>query len=193
MSEVDGAYTAGTDAGEMTAALGLAQRIMTDLKGLKSSAWILWNAIDMHSDSTTKTTLWPNSNNDFASMKDLYAAVDLNAGYWGIAYADHDNSKIAYTKKYDAFGQFSKYIKPGYAIIGSDDNTLAAYDPNEGKVVIVAINTDKTDQTWKFDLKSFATVGTNVTANRTSGKADKADYTTRTTTDGERWADVRSV
>ena len=69
-------------------------------------------------------------------------------------------------------------------------NTLAAYDPNEGKVVIVAINTDKTDQTWKFDLKSFATVGTNVTANRTSGKADKADYTTRTTTDGERWADV---
>lgn len=190
MSEVDGAYTAGTDAGEMTAALGLAQRIMTDLKGLKSSAWILWNAIDMHSDSTTKTTLWSNSNNDFASMDDLYAAVNLNAGYWGIAYADHDNSKIAYTKKYDAFGQFSKYIKPGYAIIGSDGNTLAAYDPNEGKVVIVAINTDKTDQTWKFDLKSFATVGTNVTANRTSGKADKADYTTRTTTDGERWADV---
>lgn len=35
MSEVDGAYTAGTDAGEMTAALGLAQRIWNRLKGLK--------------------------------------------------------------------------------------------------------------------------------------------------------------
>ncbi|MFR5701695.1 MAG: hypothetical protein ACLUD0_07330 [Eubacterium ramulus] len=34
MSEVDGAYTAGTNAGEMTAALGLAQRMMTDVNGL---------------------------------------------------------------------------------------------------------------------------------------------------------------
>ena len=42
MSEVDGAYTAGTNAGEMTAALGLAQRMMTDVNGLESSAWILW-------------------------------------------------------------------------------------------------------------------------------------------------------
>lgn len=41
MSEVDGAYTAGTHAGEMTAALGLAQRMMTDVNGLESSAWIL--------------------------------------------------------------------------------------------------------------------------------------------------------
>ena len=38
MSEVDGAYTAGTHAGEMTAALGLAQRMMTDVNGLESSA-----------------------------------------------------------------------------------------------------------------------------------------------------------
>ena len=38
MSEVDGAYTAGTNAGEMTAALGLAQRMMTDVNGLESSA-----------------------------------------------------------------------------------------------------------------------------------------------------------
>lgn len=45
MSEVDGAYTAGTHAGEMTAALGLAQRMMTDVNGLESSAWILWNAM----------------------------------------------------------------------------------------------------------------------------------------------------
>lgn len=73
MSEVDGAYTAGTHAGEMTAALGLAQRMMTDVNGLESSAWILWNAIDMHADSSETGQAWVNkgSNNDYLSMDAL--------------------------------------------------------------------------------------------------------------------------
>ena len=58
MSEVDGTYTAGTDAGEMTAALGLAQRMMTDVTGLGASAWSLWNAIYMHADSSEYGQRW---------------------------------------------------------------------------------------------------------------------------------------
>ena len=57
MSEVDGSYTAGTKAGEMSAALGLAGAMMTEVNGLKCSAWILWNAIDMHAVSYTHLTL----------------------------------------------------------------------------------------------------------------------------------------
>ncbi len=193
MSEVDGAYVAGTDADEMGAALGLAQRIITDLNGLKSSAWILWNAVDMHVDSdATRDGDFDADTLDqlFESTSNGGKGVDLTAGYWGIAIGDHNNQKLVYTKKYDAYGQFSKYIKPGYTIIGSSDSTLAAFSPAENKAVVVAINTADADQTWKFDLSSFATMGSTITANRTSGKADREKFTAGSTKTGERWADV---
>lgn len=92
MSEVDGAYTAGTNAGEMTAALGLAQRMMTDVNGLESSAWILWNAIDMHADSSEIGQYWVSkgSANDYLSMDALETAwkSTTSSGYWGLAAAE---------------------------------------------------------------------------------------------------------
>ncbi len=186
MSEVDGAYTAGTDAGEMTAALGLAQRMMTDVNGLEASAWILWNAIDMHADSSEYGQSWVNkgSANDYLTMEDLENAWQSRSsnGYWGLAAADHDNEEIVLSMKYYAYGQFSRYIRPGYTIIGtsSEGNTLAAYDPEGKKAVVVAMNTSGTDRTWKFDLSGFESMGTEITAIRTSGDLDT----------GEKWADV---
>lgn len=185
MSEVDGAYTAGTNAGEMTAALGLAQRMMTDVNGLGASAWILWNAIDMHSDSSEYGQSWVNkgSANDFLSMDALEAAWKSRSsnGYWGLAAADHDNEEIVLSMKYYAYGQFSRYIRPGYTIIGSNKGSvLSAYDPDGQKAVIVAMNTSDEDKTWKFDLSGFETMGADITAIRTSGSMD----------DGEKWEDV---
>ena len=187
MSEVDGAYTAGTNAGEMTGALGLAQRIMTDLNGLKSSAWILWNAVDMHVDADESR----DGGFDADTLDELLKSkddggkgVDLSAGYWGIAIGDHNNQEIILTKKYEAFGQFSRYIRPGYTIIGSDNsNTLVAWDTEGKKLVVVAINTMDTDQKWNFDLSRFTAINSTnfkVSAYRTSGSMEQ----------GEKWADV---
>ena len=53
---VDGSYTAGTNAGQMSPALGLAKQMMKDVNGLRSSAWIFWNAIYMHVDQKVTTT-----------------------------------------------------------------------------------------------------------------------------------------
>ena len=186
MSEVDGAYTAGTNAGEMTAALGLAQRMMTDVNGLESSAWILWNAIDMHADSSEIGQYWVSkgSANDYLSMDALETAwkSTTSSGYWGLAAADHDNEEIVLSQKYYAYGQFSRYIRPGDTIIGSDQEgkTLAAYDVDGDKAIIVAINTSSSDQNWEFDLSGFEEMGSKVTAIRTSG-----DLKT-----GEHWKDV---
>lgn len=190
MSEVDGAYTGGTNAGEMSAALGLAQRIMTDVNGLESSAWILWNAIDMHVDSSEYGQSWVNkgSANDFLTEEAMYKAwmSTDESGYWGLAAANHDTEEILLTMKYYAYGQFSRYIRPGYTIIGtsSTGNTLAAYDSENNKVVIVSMNTSASDQTWKFDLSLFNEVSSDakVTAIRTSGDMES----------GEKWADVSS-
>lgn len=185
MSEVDGAYTGGTNSGEMSAALGLAQRMMTDVNGLGSSAWILWNAIDMHADSSEDGQSWVDkgSANDYLSMEALEAAWQsrTSKGYWGLAAADHDNEEIVLSMKYYGYGQFSRYIRPGYTIIGTNKGTtLAAYDPKGKKAVVVAMNTSDTDKTWKFDMSGFETMGDKITAIRTSGSMD----------DGEKWADV---
>ena len=186
MSEVDGSYTAGTKAGEMSAALGLAGAMMTEVNGLKCSAWILWNAIDMHADSSEYGQSWVNkgSANDFLSMEALEKSwkSTTSNGYWGLAAANHDDETIAVSMKYYAYGQLSRYIRPGYTIIGTNKTgtTLAAYDKAGKKVVVVASNTSDSDKTWKFDLSRFETMGSKITAIRTSG----------TLADGEHWADV---
>lgn len=176
MSEVDGSYRSGTQAGEMGAALGLAEKITADLNELKASAWIFWNAIDMHVDSKTSYR----SGADYTNWDQWYSRNNLNGGYWGMTIADHDNKQICVTKKYYAYGQFSRYIRPGYTLIGSSDDTLAAYDPSTGTVVIVAVNTLGTDETWAFDLSGFECLTDRITAIRTSGSL----------TEGENWADV---
>ncbi|NBH14367.1 hypothetical protein D3Z36_09320 [Lachnospiraceae bacterium] len=175
MSEVDGSYSAGANAGEMSAALGLAQQIIKDLNGLKASAWILWNAVDINVDASHPF--------DHNTVEE--AISNKNAGYWGLAIGDHNNEEIVLTKKYEAFGQFSRYIRPGYTIIGSDSgNTLAAWDRENKKLVIVAVNDQSSDARWKFDLSKFTSVDAaklgNISAYRTSGSMES----------GEKWLDV---
>ncbi len=183
MSEVDGAYVAGSSAGEMGAALGLAQQIMKDLNGMKASAWILWNAVDNHVDENNGADKWP-FGNDYKTTAELFKKVDLTKGYWGLAFGDHNNKDLILTQKYYAFGQFSKYIRPGYSLMGTSDeaNTLVAYDTQGKQAVIVAVNTAQDDKTWEFDLSRFESIG-NVQAHRTSG----------TTAEGEKWADLTAA
>jgi len=176
MSEVDGKFAMGTNAGEMSAGLGLAERIMTDLNGLKASAWILWNAVDNHIDNNSSR----DGGFDVDTRDAFYGKTDMNGGYWGIAIGDHNTQEILLTQKYYAFGQFSRYIRPGDTIIGSSSNTLATYDAEDNQVVIVAINTAGQDKRWQFDLSNFETMGSEVKAIRTSGSL----------ANGEHWADV---
>jgi O-glycosyl hydrolase/predicted RNase H-like HicB family nuclease len=168
MSEVDGNGTDGTNAGEMAAGLWLANRIITDLNGLRPSAWVLWQVIDNHI-----------SKNGVNGKRDS-GMVNVNGGYWGLAVADHDNDKIILTQKYYAFGQFTRYIRPGYTIIGCYNNSVAAYDSKGKKLVIVATNTSNANKTVDFNLTSFKSVGYNVRVIRTSGSINN----------GEHWAEL---
>ena len=171
MSEVDGGDTAGTNPGEMGAALWLANRIILDLNGLRPSSWIIWQVIDNHI-----------CKEGYDGKQDS-GMVDLNSGYWGVAVADHDNNDIILTQKYYAFGQFSRYIRPGYTIIACSDNSVAAYDNTEKKLVIVVTNTAKSDKTADFNLSSFSKVGNNVKVIRTSGSVSN----------GEKWAELDPI
>ena len=171
MSEVDGGDMAGTNPGEMGAALWLANRIILDLNGLRPSSWVLWQVIDNHICK------------DGYDGKQDTGMVDLNGGYWGVAVADHDNNEIILTQKYYAFGQFTRYIRPGYTIITGGDNSVAAYDSEGKKLVIVATNTNGDDKSVDFNLESFSAVGSKVKVIRTSGSVSN----------GEKWAELDPI
>ncbi|MCR5657597.1 MAG: family 43 glycosylhydrolase [Butyrivibrio sp.] len=192
MSEVDGSNTEGTKAGDMAGGLWLANYIKTDLNGLMPSAWILWDIVDVHVSNKEAIENNPQASQyDFAyseydsqlkSAEDWMQSAGIHDGksLWGVAVADHNNQNIAVTQKYYAFGQYSRYIRPGYTLMASSDNTVAAYSPDEKKVVFVATNTDGSDKTWKYDLSGFKAISDNVTAIRTSGSLES----------GEKWSDV---
>ncbi|MDR9854194.1 glycoside hydrolase [Paenibacillus sp. VCA1] len=74
----------------------------------------------------------------------------------GLINVDKAANTYAVTKRYYTFGNFSKFIKPGYVRIGAPDSpqsgvyTSAYKDPATGKFAIVAINDN--DATSEFDL-----------------------------------------
>ncbi|MCR5342652.1 MAG: xylosidase/arabinofuranosidase [Butyrivibrio sp.] len=190
MSEVDGAFTVA-GAGEMSSALGFSDRLITDLNGLMPSAWTIWDIIDTHisdkediaaNETASKYKEAYNKYDNSDSLEEWLGNNNEKEGksLWGVAIADHSNQKVVLTKKYYSFGQYSRYIRPGYTLMGSGNDTVAAYDPKGRKIVIVATNKSRNDETWKFNLAGFVSTGSDVTAIRTSGSLEN----------GENWADV---
>jgi len=141
MSEVDGIGTLGGQAaGDMGSPLWLARRIIDDVNGMMPSAWVIWLVIDRH-------------RSDFNNME--RNNTSLKGAYWGTGICDHIEEKLLLGKRYYAFGQFTRYIRPGDRIIASSPSTLAAYNRESGKIVIVAVNSSANERPMTFDLSAF--------------------------------------
>ena len=171
MSEVDGGNAEDINAGEMGAGLWLANRIILDLNGLRSSSCILWQLIDNHI-----------SKDGYNGKKDS-EMVNLNGGYWGVAVADHDKQEIILTQKYYVFGQFSRYIRVVIQLFLEQVILLLLWIEMEKKLVIVVTNTAGIEKSVDFDLSSFSAVGKNVSVIRTSGSVSN----------GEKWAQLSPI
>ena len=157
MSEVDGDYVLGENSGEMGAALWLANKMISDIQSLMPSAWILWQGIDNHVSSE-----------GYMGNQDS-GMPDLSRGYWGLTVVDHDNEEIILTKKYYAFGQLSRYIRPGCRILTTTQKgVLAAYDEEKQQLVIVALNEEETELEVGFPLDGFRYGGGTAEVIRTS-------------------------
>ncbi len=158
MSEVDKGGTAGDEAGEMGAALELANRIICDMNGLTPAAWCIWDIIDTHLSKDSY-----NGNQDWGN-------INPNGGYWGVATADHDNQTVIIRKKFYGWAQFTRYIRPGYQQLPiKKDNVLAFLQPQEKKLVVVAVNTKAKEKTVSLDFTTFAKKPTLKQVIRTSG------------------------
>ncbi|KAG6030430.1 Endo-beta-1 6-galactanase [Claviceps citrina] len=109
--------------------LQLAQNLLLDFTWLHPTAWVYWQAVD--------------------------------AGGWGLIDGDNDRKTLGgATTKYYVLAQFARHIRPGMTILGAgtDADTMAAYDPEYERLVIVAANWGDA-QYRSFDLSAFARAG----------------------------------
>jgi O-glycosyl hydrolase len=106
----------------------VSDRIITDLREMKSTAWIDWQL-----------------------------AAD-GSPTWGLIVGEYSNIQNPVTRaiSYYVRAQYSRYLKPGYRIISSSAfNSIAALSPDESELVIVVSNKELMNQTFNFDLSKF--------------------------------------
>lgn len=119
----------------------MSRTILKDMRNMGASAWVYWQAVD-------------------------------SAEGWGFFKNVLNSSQTtSYTvnRKYYIMGNYSKFIRPGFKVIGiGDDNTLAAYDAASGKLVLVTTNSDAADTTVTYDLSRFTSIGAAAQVYRTS-------------------------
>jgi alpha-galactosidase len=133
----------GSQGSPIGAALALSHQVLDDEQTLHPSAWVAWQAVNEPGDPTADDA-------------------------WGLAYRDSNNN-ISYPARYYAMGNYSKFVREGYKMIGnSDANTFSAYDAKEHSLVIVATNSTTSDTPINYDLSNFSSVGSEATPYQTS-------------------------
>jgi O-glycosyl hydrolase len=124
----------------------LARRIHDDITGMLVRAWVHWQIVD--------------------------------GGGWGfIDNPLNGKGDTAYTfnKKFYVMAQFSQFIRPGFQIIKVNDaNSLAAFQPINQTLVIVAFNNSANTINVTYNLNAFATLPAQVSAVRTSPLENEA-------------------
>ncbi|MBQ7295433.1 MAG: hypothetical protein IJW86_04485 [Clostridia bacterium] len=174
MSETDWSSTSGETDGEMGPAIWLSEKIIEDMKTISPTGWVIWQIIAGYISHVP----------DSKGRLDMPGMPDLTKGYWGTAFADIDKEEIYLTQKYYAFGQFSRYIRPGMTIIHLNSrHALAAYDKVTGKTVLTAVNPKANKQQRTYTFEDISLEDKTVKVVRTSGSLAS----------GEHWADLGSI
>jgi O-glycosyl hydrolase len=152
MSEYDGGSNPdggpGHDHDSMIPALDLAAAIIRDLRDLQPQAWVLWQAVE-----NEQYCVWWKYN-------------------YGLLHGDfmHGTEAIQVTRKYHAMAQFTRFVRPGYRMIGVlAEDTVAFLDPRGSRLVLVTANASAAPRPRRYDLSAFSGLGaTTVTAYRTT-------------------------
>ena len=168
MSEVC-VSNADHDHDDVVSALELSDIILDDLNKLNAEAWVVWQAVE----SETENYLW---NNNYGLIHGMYETEDdlvqdyhINNGFTPEVMEKEGLERGSYflTKQYYVFGQFSKFIRPGYTIIDTDsDDVVAAMSPDGEEIVVVVQNNSAKDSDFSFVLDK--TNANSIKAYRTS-------------------------
>jgi len=121
--------------------LTMARRIHDDITQTGAQAWTYWQVVD-------------------------------NAGGWGMLYNPENgsgNETYSFNQKFYIMWQFSHFIRPGCQIITvGDTNSLAALDPTNHNLIIVAQNDSTNGFSVNYTLGAFGSTGGQAAGWRTS-------------------------
>ncbi len=146
----------GGQSSQMAAALTLSQQILGDEQHLHPSAWVIWQAANNYPGNGVAGN--PGSDSDL----------------WGLAYSDNSGN-ISYPSRYYGLGNYTKFVRPGYKMIGNNDgNTFSAYDAGSNTLVLVTTNSSSSATNISYNLGSFSNVGNTATPYRTSSTENLA-------------------
>jgi O-glycosyl hydrolase len=142
----------GSQGSPIAAALTLSKEITTDEQNLHPVAWVGWQAVN--------------------------GLMDHNDDLWGLAYRDSNNT-ISYLPRYYAMGNYSKFVRPGFKMIGNNDaNTFTAYNAATKSLVIVATNSNTSSAAVNYNLANFGAVGPSATPYQTTASEKLAQLAT---------------
>ncbi|MEU6177618.1 glycoside hydrolase [Streptomyces coeruleorubidus] len=162
MSEVEGDWGDGQSFTDMRPGLGLAQRIVDDLRELEPRAWVFWQPVE-----------------DYDNMKP--GGESAKGGNWGeiqlpFSCTSKDTLKTCpvYTNtKFDTARNFTHFIKPGDRLIKTDDTSSTAAVSRKGDAAtVVHVNSTTESREVTLDLSKFGRVSSRATVTPVVTSAD---------------------
>ena len=115
----------------------LARTITEDLNHLRPTAWVYWQPVEPYS-------AWGLVNGAYGNASDETSPT-RGQPLW------------VYTKYY-VLAQFSRFLRPGYQVLGSSDgNTVVAYSRADSRLVLISVNYGS-PQTLRYDLSRLSSV-----------------------------------
>ncbi|GCE30216.1 hypothetical protein KDA_57000 [Dictyobacter alpinus] len=146
----------GAQSSPIAAGLTLSHEILTDEQHLHPASWVIWQAADNYANAS--------GSGNGGSDNDL----------WGLASTD-SSGNITYPSRYYALGNYSKFVRPGYKMIGnSDGNTFSAYDAGSQTLVLVTTNDGTGSTNVTYNLSNFSSVGGSATPYQTTSNQNLA-------------------
>ncbi|GAA0479287.1 hypothetical protein Aca07nite_86430 [Actinoplanes capillaceus] len=160
MSEVEGNWGPGTtDYTGMLPGLGIATRMVDDIRELEPSAWVFWQPIE---DAVPQQA----GNGNWGSIH-----IPFNC----TADATLETCPIRTNSKFDTIRNFTRHIRPGDRFVKVDDtSTVAAIKPSGDDLTVVHVNSSAVDRTVNIDLSAFRSVRSGASVTPVVTSADGA-------------------
>ncbi|MEV4784446.1 RICIN domain-containing protein [Streptomyces tuirus] len=162
MSEVEGDWGDGQSFTDMRPGLGLAQRMVDDLRELEPKAWVFWQPVE-----------------DYDNMKP--GGESAKGGNWGeiqlpFSCTSRDtltSCPIHTNTKFDTARNFTHYIKPGDRLIKTNDTSSTAAVSRKGDAAtVVHVNSTTEGRDVTLDLSRFGRVSSRATVTPVVTSAD---------------------
>ncbi|MCW8376612.1 RICIN domain-containing protein [Streptomyces justiciae] len=159
MSEVEGTWGTGTDFTGMEPGLGIATRMVDDMRELEPSAWVFWQPIEDSIPQAAAGKNWGSIHVPFnCTADDTLETCPIKAN-----------------SKFHTIRNFTHYIRPGDHFVKVDDtSSVAAVAASGRSATVVHVNSGTTARSVTLDLSRFGKVRPGATVTPVVTSADGA-------------------